>query len=81
MSGGWTANDRVIVRDNIIGGNNYLQAASFRVGIGISTANERHLAGTVSHEHTTGVSIIFTASRTRPQPDARGVAVQSNVKL
>jgi hypothetical protein len=40
MSGGWTANDRVIVRDNIIRGNNYLHAASFRVEIGISTAND-----------------------------------------
>lgn len=40
MSGGWTGDDRANIRNNVIQGNNYLEAASFRGGIGISSAND-----------------------------------------
>jgi len=80
MSGRWTGNDRVIVRDNIIRGNNYLQAASFRGGIGISTANDIVFFGNSFGTKTAaGVNIIFAASRTPPQPDARGVSIERSV--
>jgi Right handed beta helix region len=79
MSGGWTSEDRAVIRNNVIGGNNYLESASFRGGIGISTANDILVSGnTFGGDLVAGVNIIFSASRNPPQPDSRGVVVQNN---
>ena len=79
MSGGWTSDDRAIVRNNVIHRNNYLEAASFRGGVGISTSNDITVEGnTFGHNRAAGVNIIFDASRNPPQPDARGVVVNNN---
>lgn len=79
VSGGWTSDDRAIVRNNVIRRNNYLEAASFRGGVGISTSNDITVEGnTFGHNRAAGVNIFFTASRDPPQPDARGVVVNNN---
>jgi hypothetical protein len=79
MSGGWTSEDRAVIRNNVIGGNNNLESASFRGGIGISTANDILVSGnTFNVNLVAGVNIIFSASRNPPQPDSRGVVVQNN---
>lgn len=76
---GWTGDDRATILNNVIQGNNYLEVASFRGGIGISSANDS-LVGTngFGTDFVAGVNIIYTASRTPPQPDSRGVMVQIN---
>jgi hypothetical protein len=79
MSGGWTGDGRAIIRNNVIQGNNYLEAASFRGGIGISSANDISTwANGFGTNLVAGVNIIHAASRTPPQPDSRGVIVQNN---
>jgi Right handed beta helix region len=79
MSGGWTSDDRAIIRNNVIQGNNYLEQASFRGGIGISTANDILISGNSFGQNVVaGVNVIFTTSRNPPQPDSRGVAISSN---
>jgi hypothetical protein len=79
MSGGWTSEDRAVILNNLIAGNNYLAAASFRGGIGISTANDILVSGnTFDANLVAGVNIILTPSRNPPQPDSRGVVVQNN---
>ena len=79
MSGGWTSEDRAVIRNNVIGGNNHLESASFRGGIGISTANDILVSGnTFGGNLVAAVNIIFSASRNPPQPDSRGVVVQNN---
>ena len=79
MSGGWTSDDRAIVQNNVIQGNNYLEAASFRGGIGISSSNDILISGnTFVGNVVAGINNIFTASRNPPQPDSRGVVVQNN---
>ena len=79
MSGGWTSEDRAVIRNNVIGGNNNLESASFRGGIGISTANDIVVSGnTFNVNLVAGVNIIFSASRNPPRPDSRGVVVQNN---
>jgi hypothetical protein len=79
VSGGWTSDDRAIVRNNVIRRNNYLEAASFRGGVGVSTSNDITVEGnTFGHNRAAGVNITFTASRDPPQPDARGVVVSDN---
>jgi hypothetical protein len=78
MSGGWTTDDRAIIRNNVIRRNNYLGASS-RGGVGISTGNDITVNGNIfGHNRLAGVSIIFDASRNPPQPDARGVVVNNN---
>ncbi len=79
MSGGWTTDDRAVIKRSVIRGNNYVSAVSFGGGIAISTSNDitvrsNRFGGNVA----TGVSIIFTPSRNPPQPDARGVVVKNN---
>jgi hypothetical protein len=79
MSGGWTSDDRAIVRNNVIRRNNYLDAASFRGGVGISTSNDITVEGnTFGHNRVAGVNVIFTADRNPPQPDSRGVVISDN---
>ena len=79
MSGGWTGDDRANIRNNVIQGNNYLEAASFRGGIGISSANDISTwANGFGTNLVAGVNIIYPANRTPPQPDSRGVIVQNN---
>jgi hypothetical protein len=80
MSGGWTSDDRALIRNNVIRGNNYLETESFRGGIGISTANDIVVGQNVFRSNrVAGVNIIFTSSRNPPQSDSRGVVVQDNV--
>jgi hypothetical protein len=53
--------------------------ASFRGGIGISSANDITIVNnTFGANVVAGVNIIYTASRNPQQPDARGVVVQDN---
>jgi hypothetical protein len=79
MSGGWTSDDRAIVRNNVIRRNNHLEAASFRGGVGISTSNDITVEGnTFGNNRVAGVNVIFTADRNPPQPDSRGVVVSNN---
>jgi hypothetical protein len=79
MSGGWTSSDHALIPNNILHGNNFLEAASFRGGIGISSANDITIVNnTFGANVVAGVNIIFTASRNPPQPDSRGVVVQDN---
>ena len=48
-------------------------------GIGISSSNDILVSGnTFGTNLAAGVSILHAASRTPPQPDSRGVAVQNN---
>jgi Right handed beta helix region len=78
MSGGWTTDDRAIIRNNVIRRNNYLGGSS-RGGVGISTGNDITVDGnTFGHNRLAGVDITFDASRNPPQPDARGVVVSNN---
>jgi len=78
MSGGWTTDDRAVIRNNLFRGNNAL-AASYSAGMHVSTANDITISGnTFRRNVVAGVSIIFAPSRNPPQPDARGVVVQSN---
>jgi hypothetical protein len=79
MSGGWTSDDRAIIRNNVFHGNNYLEQASFRGGIGISSANDVTISGnSFGANYVAGANVIYTASRTPPQPDSRGVVIQGN---
>jgi Right handed beta helix region len=78
MSGGWTADDRAIVRDNVIRGNNTL-GNPVGGGVAISTANDILVeSNTFSGNGAHGVSILFAPSRNPPQPDSRGVVVRNN---
>jgi hypothetical protein len=79
MSGGWTSDDRAALRNNVIHGNNYLEEAGFRGGVGISTGNDITVDGnTFGNNRVAGVNVTFDASRNPPQPDSRGVVVSSN---
>jgi Right handed beta helix region len=79
MSGGWTSEDRAIVRNNVIRRNTYRETASFHGGVGISTSNDITVKGnTFGHNRVAGVSVIFTADRNPPQPDSRGVVISDN---
>jgi len=78
MSGGWTSDDRAIIANNTFQGNNYL-GHSYSGGMHVSTANDITITGnTFGANHIAGVNVIFTASRTPPQPDSRGVVVRDN---
>ncbi len=79
MSGGWTTSDHALIKNDVIKANNFAEAASFKGGIGISSSNDiTVLYNTFGTNVIAGVNIIFVASRNPPQPDARGVSVQSN---
>jgi hypothetical protein len=79
MSGGWTSDDGAIIRNNVIRRNNYREQASFRGGIGISTANDiLVVSNTFGRNRVAGVNIIFDANRTPPQSDSSGVVVRDN---
>jgi hypothetical protein len=79
MSGGWTSDDRAIVRNNVIRRNNYLEEASFRGGVGVSTANDILVSGnSFGQNEIAGVNVIYTGSRDAPQPNSRGVTIQNN---
>ena len=79
MSGGWTGDDRATILNNVIPGVQHLEAASFRGGIGISSANDISTwANWFGTNLVAGVNIIYPANRTPPQPDSRGVIVQNN---
>jgi Right handed beta helix region len=79
MSGGWTSEDHAVIRNNTIRRNNYLEEASFRGGIGISTANDMLVEQNVfGSNYVAAVNVIFTSGRNAPQPDSRGVIVEGN---
>lgn len=79
VSGGWTSDDRAVVRNNVVRRNNYLEAASFRGGVGISTSNDITVEGnSFGHNRVAGVNVIFDPSRNPPQPDNRGVVINDN---
>jgi hypothetical protein len=79
MSGGWTAYDSAHVYDNVFHGNNYASGQSFRGGVHVSTANDIVIENNTFGQNTgSAVGIIYTASRNPPQPDSRGVIVQTN---
>ena len=79
MSGGWTGDDRAVVRNNAFHDNNHLEKAPFRGGITISTANDIIVSGnTFGGNSVAGVNVIYTASRNPPQPDSRGVVIRDN---
>jgi hypothetical protein len=78
MSGGWTADDRAVIRNNLIRRNNYL-GNSVAGGVAISTANDVVVEfNTFGRNGVAGISILFTPSRNPPQPDGRGVVVRNN---
>jgi Right handed beta helix region len=79
LSGGWTSEDRAIIRNNVIIDNNRGEEASFRGGVGISTANDVTVEGNrFGGNAVAGINIIFTLSRDPPQPDPRGVEIRDN---
>jgi Ni/Co efflux regulator RcnB len=79
MSGGWTGDDRAIIRNNVIRRNNYLEAAPYRGGVGVSTGNDITVKGnTFGDNEVAGVNVIWDTSRNPPQPDSRGVLVEDN---
>jgi hypothetical protein len=78
MSGGWTSDDRAIVRNNLIRRNDYLELPS-RGGVGVSTSNDITVEGnTFGDNEVAGVNVIYDADRDPPQPDARGVLIEDN---
>jgi hypothetical protein len=78
MSGGWSSDDRAIVRSNAFRGNNRLENPEAG-GIGISTANDITVSdNTFDANHVAAVNVIFTASRHPPLPDSRGVVIEDN---
>jgi hypothetical protein len=79
MSGGWTGDDRAIVRNNVFQANNY-RNLSYAGGMIVGTANDITISGNTfgGGNASAGISIIFSASRTPPQPDSRGVVVRDN---
>ena len=79
MSGGWSSDDQAIIQNNVIRRNNHMDTASWRGGIGISSANDILVASnTFGGNHVAGVNIIFDENRNPPQPDSRGVVVRDN---
>jgi Right handed beta helix region len=79
LSGGWTSEDRAIIRNNVIIDNNRVEEASFRGGVGISTANDVTVEGNrFGGNAVAGINIIFTVSREPPQPDPRGIEIRDN---
>jgi hypothetical protein len=81
MSGGWTEDDRAVIRDNVFRDNNYVEKAAFRGGIAISTANDIIVSGNTFGGNTVaGVNVIYTASRNPPQPDSRGVVIRDTTQ-
>jgi hypothetical protein len=79
MSGGWTASDRALIENNIFHGNNAIENASFRGGIGISSSNDIIVRNnSFGRNLVAGVNIIYVADRNPPQPDSRGVVVRGN---
>jgi Right handed beta helix region len=78
MSGGWTSDDRAIIRNNVIQGNNYL-GASFAGGVGISTANDILISGNSFGQNVVaGVYVLFTMGRDPPQANSAGVVISNN---
>jgi hypothetical protein len=82
MSGGWTSDDRALVRNNTFRKNGWRTDRFAPGGVIISTANDIIVEGnTFGGQAANGayaVYILFGASRNAPQPDARGVVVQNN---
>ncbi len=78
MSGGWTSDDHAIIKNNVFQNNNYL-GFSYSGGMHVSTANDITIeSNTFQGNSIGGINIICTGSRNPPQPDSRGVVVQSN---
>jgi hypothetical protein len=79
MSGGWSSDDAAVISNNTIRRNNHGDAASWRGGIGVSSANDILVTGnTFGANRVAGVNIIFADSRNPPQPDSRGVVIRDN---
>jgi hypothetical protein len=78
MSGGWTSDDRAIVMNNVIQGNDLL-GSSFGGGVGVSTANDITVSGNSFGQNlVSGVNITYAAARKPPQPDSNGVVISAN---
>ncbi len=78
MSGGWTSEDRALIKGNVIRDNNY-RGNRPGAGLVISTANDvRVESNEFGGNHPAGVSILFSVGRNPPQPDASGVLVTDN---
>jgi hypothetical protein len=78
MSGGWSASDRAVVRNNVIRGNNRLGNPQ-RGGLGISTANDIIVeSNDFGGNAGAGVVIRFSLSRDPPQTGSSGVVVRDN---
>ena len=82
MSGGWTANDQALVRNNVFRDNGWQTGRTGPGGIIVSTANdiviEDNTFGAQAANGAYAVYILFGASRNPPQPDSRGVVVRNN---
>jgi hypothetical protein len=79
MSGGWTADDHAVIKNNIFKANNR-RGLSYAGGMIVGTANDITISGNTFRRNTSaGISIIFSASRNPPQPDSRGVVARDNV--
>jgi hypothetical protein len=82
MSGGWTADDHALVRNNVFHDNGWQTGKTGPGGIIVSTANdiviEDNTFGGQTALHAYAVYILFSTSRGPPQTDSVGVVVRNN---
>lgn len=80
MSGGWTTDDRAIIKNNVFRGNNRRETQPWSGAVNISTANDVLIEGNMfSQNFVAGINVVYTGGRGSPQPDSRGVVIQNNL--